>query len=107
MKIIMIALVFLVVTQAYGSDKNWYSGDEKCVPPEDNGKYSAPYNALDHPHDYPTFDGSDKPGWSCSYQREDGVIVQYGDSRTPQQQWLDVWGGNDRDSMLMRKHLSH
>jgi hypothetical protein len=23
------------------------------------------------------------------------VIVQFGDSRTPQQQWLDVWSGGD------------
>jgi hypothetical protein len=52
---------------------------------------------MDHPHDYPTFYGADKPGWSCSYQREDGVIVQYGDSRTPQEQWLALWGGKDTD----------
>jgi hypothetical protein len=75
----------------------WYSGDKRCQPPDDNGTYSAPYNALDHRNDYPTFNGADKPGWACSYQREDGVIVQYGDSRSPQQQWLDLWGGNDED----------
>ncbi len=33
--------------------------------------------------------------WSCSYQREDGVIVQFGDVRSPQQQWLDIWSGSD------------
>jgi hypothetical protein len=34
-------------------------------------------------------------GWSYSYQRDDGVVVQYGDSRTPQLQWLNVWGGDN------------
>ena len=75
----------------------WYVGDERCHPPKDDGTYSAPYNALDHPNDYPTFNGADKPGWSCSYQRDDGVIVQFGDCRTPQQKWLDLWRGASRD----------
>ena len=70
-----------------------YRGDERCPLPKDWSKYSEPYNPLDHPHDYPTFYKADWPGWSCSYQREDGVIVQYGDNRTPQQQWQDLWGG--------------
>ena len=74
------------------SDGQWYVGDEHCPPPKDDGTYSAPYKAIDHPSDYPTFSGADKPGWSCSWQREDGVIVQYGDSRTPQEQWLSFWG---------------
>jgi hypothetical protein len=86
-------LVVLVVTQAHSADKEWYAGDERCPVPKDDGKYSAPYKAQDHPGEYPTFSDADKQGWSCSYQREDGVIIQYGDSRTPQQQWLDVWGG--------------
>jgi hypothetical protein len=31
------------------------------IPPQKNdGMYSAPYNALDHPSDYPTFEGADK-----------------------------------------------
>lgn len=77
--------------------QRWYVGNERCPPPRDDGTYSAPYNASDHPNDYPTFKGADKPGWSCSYQREDGVIVQYGDSRTPQEQWLFFWGGSNRD----------
>ena len=72
--------------------RQWYVGDSHCPPPRDDGRYSAPYKAIDHPNDYPTFIGADKPGWSCSYQREDGVIVQYGDSRTPQEQWLSLWG---------------
>jgi hypothetical protein len=72
--------------------RKWYAGDERCPPPKDDGMYSAPYNALDYPHDYPTFPESDKHGWSCSYSKEDGVIVQYGDSRTPQQQWLAIYG---------------
>ena len=72
--------------------QKWYVGDEHCPSPMDDGTYSAPYNALDHPYEYPDFPGADKPGWSCSYQREDGVIIQYGDSRTPQEQWLSLWG---------------
>lgn len=74
----------------------WYTGDAVCRPPPDDGTYSAPYRAIDHPDDYPTFAGADTPGWSCSYQREDGVTVQYGDSRTPQEQWLAVWGNNNQ-----------
>jgi hypothetical protein len=69
-----------------------YRGDKRCPPPKDWSKYSEPYNPYEHPNDYPTFNKADKPGWSCSYQREDGVIVQYGDSRTPQEQWLFTWG---------------
>jgi hypothetical protein len=76
----------------------WYAGDDRCPPPKDDGTYSAPYKAIDHRWEYPTFPGADKPGWSCSYQRGDGVIVQYGDSRTPQEQWLDLWGNNDFDN---------
>ncbi|NTV48562.1 MAG: hypothetical protein HGB32_12800 [Geobacteraceae bacterium] len=90
-------VLMLAAVQAHSDDNKWYIGDEHCPPPKDDGTYSAPYNALDHRQEYPTFSGSDKPGWSCSYQRQDGVIVQYGDSRTPQQQWLDVWGGNDNN----------
>jgi len=75
--------------------KKWYAGDERCPPPKDDGMYSAPYNAHDYPHDYPTFPEADKHGWSCSYSKEDGVIVQYGDSRTPQQQWLAIYGDHD------------
>jgi hypothetical protein len=86
-------VVTLAATQAFSADNEWYTGDERCLPPKNDGRYSAPYNALDHPRDYPTFNEADKPGWSCSYQREDGVIVQYGNSQTPQQQWLAIWGG--------------
>lgn len=92
---IVVAGIIAALAGAMTPDASpWYVGDERCPPPKDDGTYSAPYNALDHPNDYPTFAGADKPGWSCSYQREDGVIVQYGDSRTPQEQWLNVWGGN-------------
>ncbi len=89
------ALVLMATVAAVLSHEPpaWYVGDERCPPPKDDGTYSAPYNALDHPNDYPTFNGADKPGWSCSYQRGDGVIVQFGDSRTPQQKWLDLWRG--------------
>ena len=73
----------------------WYVGDGQCPPPKDDGRYSTPYKAIEHPNDYPAFAGADKPGWSCSYQRENGVIVQYGDSRTPQQQWLGLWGNGN------------
>lgn len=71
-----------------------YRGDERCPPPKDWSGYSEPYQPLDHPHDFPTFEKADQPGWSCSYQREDGVVVQYGDSRSPRQQWLDTWGNH-------------
>lgn len=70
-------------------------GEGQCLPPKDDGRYSAPYKAIEHPNDYPVFAGADKPGWSCSYQRKDGVIVQSGDSRTPQEQWLSIWGDSN------------
>jgi hypothetical protein len=93
-KVVSVLLAMTLVTaQAYCADNQWYSGDERCPPPKDDGRYSAPYNAADHPREYPTFSGADKPGWSCSYQREDGVIVQYGNSQTPQEQWLSIYGG--------------
>lgn len=85
----------LASTQALGADTNWYTGDERCPPPKDDGTYSAPYDASEHPHEFPTFPDAEKAGWSCSYQREDGVIVQYGDSRTPKEKWLATWGGSD------------
>ena len=89
-KLAVITTIMIMVSLASPAD--WYTGDERCPPPaRDNDKYSAPYKALEHPHDYPTFSGADKPGWACSYQRDDGVIVQYGDGRTPQEQWKDVW----------------
>lgn len=92
MKNIQVGLVAVLAGVMPLLTPQWYSGDERCPPPKDDGSYSAPYNALDHPRDYPLFAGADKPGWSCSYSRDDGVIVQYGDSRTPQQQWLGIWG---------------
>lgn len=88
-------VLIIVLTAAIQTQGGWYRGDERCPPPKDDGTYSALYNAQDHAQEYPTFSGADKPGWSCSYSREDGVLVQYGDSRTPQQQWLDLWGGNN------------
>jgi len=98
MKIIVGLIVFLVGVMPLHAE-NWYVGDEHCPPPKDDGTYSPPYKAIDYPYDYPEFAGADKPGWSCSYKREDGVIIQYGDSRTPQEQWKSVWGdrksGND------------
>ena len=95
MKTVMMLIMAMVLAgTALGAEKPWYTGDQRCPPPRDDGTYCDPYNALEHPNDYPTFVGADKPGWSCSYQREDGVIVQFGDSRTPQEQWLAVWGGN-------------
>ncbi len=93
MKLLLLILVVLLFigTQAISAEK-WYQGDERCPPPKDDGTYSAPYNALEHQYEYPTFAGADKPGWSCSYQNATGIIIQYGDSRTPQQQWVAVWG---------------
>lgn len=90
--LIIAVLVASFATQAVGAGD--YRGDARCPLPTDWSAYSEPYEPLDHPHDYPTFYKADWPGWSCSYQREDGVIVQYGDSRTPQQQWQDTWGGS-------------
>lgn len=87
----VICVLLSVATQAMSAENTWYSGDERCPPPKDDGTYAAPYRAQDHPGEYPRFSGADKPGWSCSYQRDDGVMVQFGDSRTPQQQWLAVW----------------
>jgi hypothetical protein len=91
---ILFATLFTAL-QVHSAESKWYAGDERCPPPKDDGKYSAPYDVQDDPHDYPTFPGADKHGWSCSYSREDGVIVQYGDSRTPQQQWLAIMGDHD------------
>jgi len=67
-----------------------YRGDERCPPPKDGEGYSPPYHPIDHPYEYPDFPGADLPGWSCSYLREDGTIVQYGDSRSPRQQWMEM-----------------
>jgi len=100
------ALLFLLLalaTQSSAAEKvpvpePWYIGDDRCPVPKDDGTYSAPYRAIDHPSEYPTFTGADKPGWSCSYQRDDGTTVQYGDSRTPQEQWLSVWGGSSKQN---------
>ncbi len=99
MKIFLTGLfaLFLMVANGYCAEDKWYTGDDRCPPPVNDGTFSAPYDAKEHPHDYPTFQGADKPGWSCSYQKADGVIVQYGDSRTPQQQWMAIWGGTNDD----------
>lgn len=94
-KIILYILFNILSIQAYAADKTWYVGDEKCIPPQLNDTYSAPYKALDHQNDYPTFPDANKSGWSCSYQKNDGTIIQYGDSRTPQEQWLAIWGRSD------------
>lgn len=93
MKLILSLLVSLVITgsQANSAGK-WYIGDDRCPPPRDDGSFSAPYNPLDHANEYPVFAGADKPGWSCSYQNDKGILIQYGDSRTPQEQWRAVWG---------------
>jgi hypothetical protein len=97
MKSIVIAVTMLIFASSAHADGN-YRGDEHCPPPKDWSKYSEPYFPLDHPTEYPTFYKADWPGWSCSYQREDGAIVQYGDSRTPQQQWLAVYGDINKDN---------
>lgn len=94
-KIIFVAGCLLLGSAALAGAAGDYRGDERCPPPKDWSKYSEPYEPLDHPDDYPTFPKADWPGWACSYQRDDGVIVQYGDARTPQEQWLATWGGSD------------
>lgn len=96
---LLLFALLIAMTEANAEVNGWYAGDERSPPPKNDGTYSAPYNALDHPGEYPIFYGADKAGWSCSYQKESGAIVQYGDSRTPQQQWLDVYGrGSDNDN---------
>ena len=95
--LLMLFIISLVATQAYADENTWYTGDQHCPPPKDDGQYSAPYAAQNHAHDFPTFPDADKPGWSCSYQREDGIIVQFGDSRTPVQQWIAIWGGDSEE----------
>lgn len=87
-------LLSSVVAMATGD----YRGDERCQPPRDWQGYSPPYDPLEHPGEFPTFPGADQPGWSCSYQRQDGTIVQYGDSRSPQEQWLAVYGNPDNEN---------
>lgn len=100
MRVVLSILITLALaaTQVLGADKTWFTGDERCPPPKDDGKYSAPYDAKDHPGEFPTFNGADKAGWSCSYQREDGVIVQFGDGRSPQLQWMALWGGGANEN---------
>jgi hypothetical protein len=97
MKICAAVLFAMIITapQVHSAETEWYSGDERCPTPKDDGMYSAPYGVQDYPHDYPTFPGADKHGWSCSYSKDDGVIVQYGDSRTPQKQWFAIYGDYD------------
>jgi len=89
-KIVLAGFLMLCsVSVVYGGGD--YRGDERCPLPKDWSGYSQPYEPLDHPNEYPVFAEADRHGWSCSYQREDGVVVQFGDSRTPQEQWLSVW----------------
>lgn len=98
MRIIPVLLACLLLSSVSSlSASGDFRGDQRCPLPQDWSKYSEPYEPLDHPNEYPTFYKADWPGWSCSYSREDGVIVQYGDSRTPQEQWLAVWGKNSSD----------
>ncbi|HWI40239.1 MAG TPA: hypothetical protein VNX25_01980 [Verrucomicrobiae bacterium] len=98
LKRIFIAALLLAAAAGPSLAAGDYRGDARCPLPTDWSRYSEPYEPLDHPGDYPTFPKADVPGWSCSYQRSDGIIVQYGDSRTPQQQWLDTWTpGNDHN----------
>lgn len=96
-KVTVFPIIMLLAAQLTAAETTWYRGDERCRPPKDDGTYSAPYDAKDHPGEYPTFKGADKPGWFCSYQREDGVMVQFGNSLTPQQQWLAVWSSGAHD----------
>jgi len=89
--IIVLAGSLLLCTAVAGYGAGDYRGDERCPLPQDWSGYSQPYEPLDHPNEYPVFADADRRGWSCSYQREDGVVVQYGDARTPEEQWHAVW----------------
>ena len=93
----MILVLLLCIPASLAWADGDYRGDERCPRPTDWSNYSEPYYPREHPTEYPTFYKADRPGWSCSYQREDGVIVQYGDSRTPQEQWLGMYGGSNGD----------
>lgn len=97
-KQIILSVVLVVLTGTTAGAAGDYRGDARCPLPTDWSTYSEPYNPLDHPHDYPTFYKADWPGWSCSYQREDGIIIQYGDSRSPQQQWQDLYSNNSDEN---------
>jgi hypothetical protein len=59
MKKIPVVLFFATLdsTQAYSADSGWYTGDERCPPPRDDGTYPAPYEAQDYPHDDTQGDG--------------------------------------------------
>ena len=92
---LLLIVAMLLGVAASAAAAGDYRGDERCSPPKEWSKYSEPYDPVAHQAEYPTFYKADWPGWSCSYQREDGVIVQYGDSRTPQEQWLSVWGNGE------------
>jgi len=97
-KTVIVAACLIMCTVSLGYGSGDYRGDERCPPPQDWSRYSEPYEPLDHQYDYPTYAKADLPGWACSYQREDGVVVQYGDSRTPQEQWQAVWGNSSDNS---------
>jgi hypothetical protein len=95
MKMLALAGLIVVAMASWVAAAGDYSGDVQCRPPKDWSSYSEPYYPQDHPNDYPTFHKADRPGWVCSYNREDGVIVQFGDSRTPQEQWIATWIQNN------------
>lgn len=88
---ILLIIILLLCSVSGAMAAGDYRGDDRCPPPKDWLGYSPPYNPLDHPNEFPAFSGADLPGWSCSYQRDDGVVVQYGDSRSPQEQWLATY----------------
>ena len=97
--IMMLVIVVMLGTVSWAHALGDYQGDERCPPPKDWSDYSEPFDPSNNPTEYPNFYKSDWPGWFCSYQRDDGVIVQYGDSRSPRQQWLDMYGGdNDQNN---------
>jgi len=95
--VMKIVTVMLLLWAPWACAAGEYRGDERCPRPKEWTNYSEPYFPQDHPNEYPAFYKADWPGWSCSYQREDGVIVQYGDSRTPQEQWLAIFGNDISD----------
>lgn len=90
----LLALMLILGMSSFAYGAGDYRGDERCPLPKDWSKYSEPYQPSEHPTEYPTFYKADWPGWVCTYQRPDGVIVQYGDSRSPQQQWIDTYNGS-------------
>lgn len=72
-------------------------GDERCRPPRDYNAagYARPIDVLGTPNEPTGYEAEHMKQWSCSYQRPDGTIVNYGSSFTPLEQWRHSRAGGD------------